>query len=47
MIDYKGIKTLLEVIENQSFEIAAKKLHISQSAVSQRIKTLEDQIKGK
>ena len=43
MMDYKGIEALHAVIEGQSFEIAAQKLHITQSAVSQRIKALEIQ----
>lgn len=41
MIDYKGIQALATILELQSFEEAAKKLHITQSAISQRIKTLE------
>lgn len=41
MIDYRGIEALYTVQELQSFEAAAKKLHITQSAVSQRIKGLE------
>ncbi|AEI36890.1 ArgP/LysG family DNA-binding transcriptional regulator [Francisella salina] len=41
MVDYKAIQALKEVIEQQSFELAADKLFISQSAVSQRIKSLE------
>lgn len=41
MLDYKGIEALYAVLELQSFEEAAKKLHITQSAVSQRIKALE------
>ncbi|MED7788694.1 ArgP/LysG family DNA-binding transcriptional regulator [Francisella sp. 19X1-34] len=41
MIDYKSIQALKEVIELQSFELAANKLCITQSAVSQRIKSLE------
>jgi LysR family transcriptional regulator (chromosome initiation inhibitor) len=41
MLDYRGIEALYTVIELQSFEAAAKKLHITQSAVSQRIKGLE------
>lgn len=43
MIDYKGLEALYTVQELQSFEAAAKKLHITQSAVSQRIKGLETQ----
>ncbi len=42
MIDYRGIEALQMVQELQNFELAAKKLFISQSAVSQRIKALED-----
>ncbi|MBS3903161.1 MAG: LysR family transcriptional regulator ArgP [Anaplasmataceae bacterium] len=41
MLDYRGIEALHMVQELQSFEAAAKKLHITQSAVSQRIKGLE------
>lgn len=41
MLDYRGIEALYAVQELQSFELAAKKLHITQSAVSQRIKALE------
>lgn len=41
MLDYRGIEALYTVQEFQSFEAAAKKLHITQSAVSQRIKGLE------
>lgn len=41
MIDYRGLEALYTVQQLQSFEAAAKKLHITQSAVSQRIKTLE------
>ena len=42
MLDYRGIEALYTVQEMQSFEAAAKKLHITQSAVSQRIKGLEN-----
>jgi len=41
-IDYKLLRALSIVIQRQSFERAALKLHISQSAVSQRIKLLEE-----
>jgi len=41
MLDYKGLEALYTVQELQSFEEAAKKLHITQSAISQRIKNLE------
>lgn len=42
MLDYKSIEILYTVIEKQSFEIAAKHLHLTQSAISQRIKNLEN-----
>ncbi|TPH13482.1 LysR family transcriptional regulator ArgP [Litorilituus lipolyticus] len=44
MFDYKLLSALNAIIENQSFELAAKKLFISQSAISQRIKTLEEAV---
>ncbi len=40
-MDYRGIEALYTVLELQSFESAAKKLHITQSAISQRIKGVE------
>ncbi|MEW6993278.1 LysR family transcriptional regulator ArgP [Colwelliaceae bacterium MEBiC 14330] len=43
-LDYKLLAALAEIIELQSFELAAKKLFISQSAISQRIKALEEQV---
>lgn len=43
MLDYRGIEALYTVQELQSFEAAAKKLHLTQSAISQRIKGLETQ----
>lgn len=41
-IDYKLLRALSAVIRHQSFEAASVDLHISQSAVSQRIKLLEE-----
>jgi LysR family transcriptional regulator, chromosome initiation inhibitor len=41
MFDYRGLQALHTVIQTQSFEQAAKQLFITQSAVSQRIKSLE------
>ncbi|MCH9627938.1 MAG: HTH-type transcriptional regulator ArgP [Chlamydiales bacterium] len=41
MLDYRGIEALYTVQQTQSFELAAQRLHLSQSAVSQRIKGLE------
>lgn len=42
MLDYKGIEALYTVQKFQNFELAAQKLCITQSAISQRIKHLED-----
>ncbi|HEX2549231.1 MAG TPA: LysR family transcriptional regulator, partial [Gammaproteobacteria bacterium] len=42
MLDYQAIAALAAVIETQSFNRAAEKLFITQSAVSQRIKSLEN-----
>lgn len=44
MLDYHLLETLAQVAQHQSFHAAARKLHISQSAVSQRLKTLEEQL---
>lgn len=43
MMDYKLLEALGSVIEEQGFDRAAAKLCITQSAVSQRIKALEEQ----
>ncbi len=43
-LDYKLLQALATVIKNQSFERAAEVLCITQSAVSQRIKLLEQNI---
>ncbi|MBM3192358.1 MAG: ArgP/LysG family DNA-binding transcriptional regulator, partial [Chlamydiae bacterium] len=40
-MDYRGLEALYTVLELQSFEMAAQKLHVTQSAISQRIKGLE------
>ena len=42
MLDYRAIAALHAIIETQGFETAAQKLFITQSAVSQRIRTLEN-----
>jgi|694.fasta_scaffold02776_7 LysR family transcriptional regulator (chromosome initiation inhibitor) len=42
MFDYRAIEALYMVQEMQNFELAAKKLHVTQSAISQRIRSLED-----
>jgi LysR family transcriptional regulator, chromosome initiation inhibitor len=44
MLDYKLIEALAVVIQENGFERAAKVLNITQSAVSQRIKLLEEQV---
>ncbi|WP_372741778.1 LysR family transcriptional regulator, partial [Neptunomonas sp.] len=44
MIDYKQLKALSTVLEEKNFERAAKRLHVTQSAVSQRIKQLEEMV---
>lgn len=42
MLDYLGLAALAAVLREGSFERAAKKLHVTPSAVSQRIKQLEE-----
>lgn len=42
--DYKLLQALATVVKEQSFEAAASKLFITQSAVSQRVKQLEQQL---
>ena len=44
MFDYKLLEALACVVHEQGFDKASGKLHITQSAVSQRIKLLEDQV---
>ena len=44
MLDYRLVEALAAVIEERGFARAAQKLCITQSAVSQRIKQLEDEI---
>ncbi len=44
MLDYKLIEALALVAQNRGFDKAAHALHITQSAVSQRIRLLEEQI---
>ncbi len=41
-MDTRYLKTLIAIVETGSFSQAAKNLHLTQSAVSQRIKFLED-----
>lgn len=40
----RHLQALVKVIESESFELAAIHLHVSQSAVSQRVKQLEQQV---
>lgn len=44
MLDYKQLQTLAAVLEEESFDKAARKLHVTQSAISQRLRQLEEQI---
>jgi LysR family transcriptional regulator, chromosome initiation inhibitor len=44
MLDYAALSTLAAVVREGSFERAARALHITPSAVSQRIKLLEERI---
>jgi LysR family transcriptional regulator (chromosome initiation inhibitor) len=44
MLDYKLLQALASVIQEGGFDKAAQRLNITQSAVSQRIKLLEDQL---
>ena len=43
MLDYKLLEAFAAIVEEGGFEKAARRLHITQSAVSQRIKQLEEQ----
>jgi len=42
MMDYLGLAALQAIIETQGFESAAQKLFVTQSAISQRIRSLEN-----
>lgn len=44
MLDYPGLQALAAVLREGSFERAARRLHVSPSAVSQRIKLLEERV---
>ena len=44
MMDRAALQALQAILTSGSFEAAAGRLHITQSAVSQRIKTLEDRV---
>jgi LysR family transcriptional regulator (chromosome initiation inhibitor) len=43
MLDYKLIEALARVVQEGGFDKAARQMHLTQSAVSQRIRLLEDQ----
>lgn len=45
MIDHKDLKCLVEIIDEGSFEAAARKLNVTPGAVSQRIRRLEAQVR--
>lgn len=44
MLDYAGLEALAAVVREGSFERAARKLHVTPSAISQRIKLLEERL---
>jgi len=44
MFDYAHLEALATVVRTGSFERAAKQLHVTASAISQRIKRLEDRV---
>lgn len=44
MLDYPGLQALDAVLREGSFERAARRLHVTPSAVSQRIKQLEERL---
>ena len=43
-MDYRHLKYFMEVAQQKSFSKAARNLHISQSAISRMIKSLEDEL---
>ena len=43
MLDYKLLEAFAMVIIEGGFEKASRRLHLTQSAISQRVKLLEDQ----
>jgi LysR family transcriptional regulator, chromosome initiation inhibitor len=44
MLDYPAVAALAEIIRRGSFEAAAASLHVTPSAISQRIRALEDRM---
>ena len=43
-IDFLGIQAFLAIVENGSFQLAATQLHLSQTAVSHRMRKLEESL---
>lgn len=43
MLDYKLLEAFAEIVSAGGFDRAARRLHLTQSAVSQRVKSLEEQ----
>ena len=43
-MDYRHLKYFMEVAQQKSFSKAARNLHISQSAISRMIKSLEEEL---
>ena len=44
MLDYASLEALAAVVREGSFERAARKLHVTSSAISQRVKQLEERV---
>ena len=44
MIDYSAMRAVAMVVQTGSFEAAARTLHVTPSAVSQRVKLLEERL---
>ncbi len=44
MLDYAGLEALAAVLREGSFDRAARKLHVTPSAISQRVKQLEERV---
>src|SRR5215510_13171969 len=46
MLDYSALSALAAVVREGSFERAARALHVTPSAISQRIRLLEERVGG-
>ena len=44
MLDYAALSALVSVVREGSFERAARALHVTPSAISQRIRLLEERV---